>query len=112
GLTLTGAVGGTPTFMAPEQVTNYRDARPPVDQYSAAATLYALLTGRMTHDFGEGTQSRLMQLMTEDPVPIHQRRPDVPGKLARVIHRALTRDPAGRFPGVAAFRKALAASLG
>jgi serine/threonine-protein kinase len=111
GLTLTGTVGGTPTFMAPEQVTNYRDARPPVDQYSAAATLYALLTGRMTHDFGEGTQARLTKLMYEDPVPIHERRADVPGKLARVIHRALTRDPAGRFPSVGAFRKALVAAV-
>jgi hypothetical protein len=111
GLTVTGAVGGTPTFMAPEQVTNYRDARPPVDQYSAAATLYALLTGRLTHDFGEGTQARLTQLMYEDAVPIHERRADVPGKLARAIHRALTRDPAGRFPSVGAFRKALVASV-
>jgi serine/threonine-protein kinase len=39
GLTLTRDVGGTAAFMAPEQVTNFREAKPPADQYAAAATL-------------------------------------------------------------------------
>jgi hypothetical protein len=43
----------------------------------------------------------------DDPVPIRQRRENVPVKLADVIHRALARDPKARFPDVAAFRQAL-----
>ena len=46
GLTLQGETGGTPAFMAPEQVTHYRQVRPAADQYSAAAALYKLLTDR------------------------------------------------------------------
>ena len=40
GLTMTGALAGTPMFMPPEQITNCREARPPADQYAAAMTLY------------------------------------------------------------------------
>src|SRR5207245_4495262 len=38
GLTMTGEIGGTAAFMPPEQLTNYREAKPPADQYAAAAT--------------------------------------------------------------------------
>src|SRR5436189_104546 len=34
GLTMMGDVGGTVAFMAPEQITHYREAKPPVDQYA------------------------------------------------------------------------------
>ena len=54
GLTMQGEVGGTPAFMAPEQVTHYRDVKPAADQYSAAATLYYLLTGQYVYDFAGG----------------------------------------------------------
>ena len=50
GLTMQGDVGGTPAFMAPEQVTHYRQVQPTADQYSAAATLYYMLTKHLTHD--------------------------------------------------------------
>jgi serine/threonine-protein kinase len=109
GLTVTGAVGGTPAFMAPEQVTSYRDVQPAADLYSAAATLYYLLTGRHTHDFGPSVHERLLQLLHEDPVPIEQRRPDLPDELAAVLRRALARDPRRRFGDARAFRRALRA---
>src|SRR5439155_1648080 len=49
GLTLEGQVAGTAPFMAPEQIHNFREAKPPVDQYAAAATLYNLLTDKYVH---------------------------------------------------------------
>jgi serine/threonine-protein kinase len=107
GLTASGAVGGTPEFMAPEQVTSYRHSKPAADQYAAAATLYTLLTGKLTHDFVPSTYGRLEQLLHDEPVPIQQRRPDLSAVLADAIHRALARDPAGRFPDARAFRRAL-----
>ncbi|MFO0810439.1 MAG: FHA domain-containing serine/threonine-protein kinase [Gemmataceae bacterium] len=108
GVTLPGDRGGTVGFMAPEQVTHFRDASTPADQYAAAATLYYLLTGRYVFDFGEGMYP-LVQILTEDAVPIRTRRADVPAKLAEAIHRALAKEPRQRFADVAAFRQALAA---
>jgi serine/threonine-protein kinase len=112
GLTMTGTVGGTPAFMAPEQLTNYRGCGPAADQYSAAATLYHLLTGALTHDFQVTIRERLAQLLRDDPIPIQQRRPDVPDELARALHRALTRDPTRRYPDVRAFRRAVSPFAG
>src|SRR5262249_48080058 len=42
GLTITGSAGGTPAYMPPEQVRDFRTVKPPADQYAAAATLYNL----------------------------------------------------------------------
>jgi eukaryotic-like serine/threonine-protein kinase len=107
GLTMTGDVGGTIPFMAPEQITEYRTAKPPVDQYSAAASLYNLLTGAYVYDFPASFQNQLLTILHEDPVPIRKRRPDLPEGLAAVIHRGLAREPAERFPDAAAMRDAL-----
>jgi serine/threonine-protein kinase len=104
GLTLQGDVGGTPNFMAPEQVTHFRDARPAADQYSAAATLYTAITGRHVHNMPAGGPQQLVHITTADPVPIRSRRDDVPEGLAAVIHKALSREPGDRYPDVAAFR--------
>jgi serine/threonine-protein kinase len=107
GLTMTGDVGGTIPFMAPEQITEYREAKPPVDQYSSAASLYNLMTGAYPFDFPASFQNQLLTILNEDPVPMRQRRPEIPEGLAAVIHRGLKREPAERFPDAAAFRDAL-----
>ncbi len=107
GLTMTGDVGGTAAFMAPEQLTDFRGAKPAVDQYSAAATLYNLLTGQLVFDLPGNHQKRLLMILQDDPVPIQSRRPDLPSELAAVIHRALAKEPGKRFADVRAFRQAL-----
>jgi serine/threonine-protein kinase len=107
GLTVTGDVGGTPAFMAPEQITAYREAKPPADQYAAAATLYTLLTGEHAYDLPARGPLRYAKILNEAPVPILTRCGDLPPALAAAIHRAMQRDPARRFPGVAELRKAL-----
>jgi serine/threonine-protein kinase len=107
GLTLTGQVAGTPAFIAPEQISNFRDAQPAADQYAAAATLYYLLTGSHVFDFPESTQARLLMVLQEEPIPIRSRRQDVPEALAQIIHRSLAKEPASRFPSVAAMKQAL-----
>ena len=108
GLTMDGDLGGTPAFMAPEQITELRNAGPPVDQYSAGATLYNLLTGSYTYDFPNRIEQKVMKILLEDPVPIRARRPDLPAALAEIIHRALAREPQARFANMREMRRALA----
>ena len=74
GLTLDGDLGGSPAFMAPEQFTELRNALPSVDQYSAGALLYTLLTERFPYDFPERLEQKIMKILLEDPVPIRARR--------------------------------------
>lgn len=107
GLSADGQFGGTLGFMAPEQITRFRESLPAVDQYGAAATLYHLLTGSYLHDFPPRFQRQIRLVLEVDPVPIRTRLPDLSADLAAVLHRALSRDPAGRYPDVAAFRAAL-----
>ena len=107
GLTMQGDVGGTPVFMAPEQVTHYRQVRPAADQYAVAATLYKLLTDCYTHDFPNDIGAQLAHVITADPVPISDRRADIPPELAAVVHKALGREPKDRYPDVTALRRAL-----
>ncbi len=107
GLTMQGDVGGTLAFMPPEQITHFRLAKPPADQYSAAAMLYNLLTGQAPFDFEDPSVQPLTRILEEEPTPIRRRRPDLPEGLAAVIHRALGKDPAERFPDALSFRAAL-----
>jgi serine/threonine-protein kinase len=107
GLTMTGEVGGSAGFIAPEQITHFREALPPADQYAAAATLYYLLTGETPHDLPRQLHQQFLLILNNDPVPIGDRRPDLPAPLAQIIHRALARTPQRRFADVGTLRKVL-----
>jgi serine/threonine-protein kinase len=107
GLTMTGEISGTIAYMSPEQITDFRRAQPATDQYAAAATLYFLLTGRFVHDFPDDPGKRLLMILDREPVPIRERRADVPEGLAAAIHRALAREPQARFKDVRDFYAAI-----
>ncbi len=112
GLTMMGDIGGSIPYMAPEQITDYRHAYPPADQYAAAATLYHLLTRRYAFDLDKTAgHQNFAKILCEKPVPIRERRPSIPRPLAKAIHRALKRDPEKRFPSVADFETALVEAL-
>jgi serine/threonine-protein kinase len=93
--------------MPPEQITDFRDAKPQADQYAAAASLYNLLTNAYVQDFPQGVHRQLLAILEHDAVPIRERRKEIPEGLAQVIHRALAREPRERWPEVAAFGEAL-----
>jgi len=107
GLTLQDHFGGTMAFMAPEQITSFREAKPPVDQYAAGATLYKLLTDRLVFDLPRQFEHQISMILQEDPVPIRSRRGEIPAKLAAIIHRSIAREPSDRFSDVRAMRNAL-----
>ncbi len=107
GLNSNDGGGGTAPFMAPEQINDLRAAKPSADQYSAAATLYHFLTDQFIYDFPKTLHAKIMKILLDDPVPIRDRRPDLPKGLAAIIHRALARDPQARYPNAREMRRAL-----
>jgi serine/threonine-protein kinase len=107
GLTLHNEMGGTVGYMPPEQITDFRNVSPAADQYSAAATLYHLLSGEYVHDLTGSITTQLHVILHEEAVPLLSRRPELPKPLAAVIHRALEHEPEDRYADVAHFRRAL-----
>src|SRR5205823_3035205 len=106
-LTRTGAILGTPAYMAPEQARSQKvDAR--CDLFSLGAVLYRMLTGELPFQ-GNDTLSLLMALATEEPRPIRQLAPDLPPGLSDLVMRLLDKDPAGRPPSARAVADELAA---
>ena len=95
GLTRTGALLGTPRYMAPE-VWRGLEATPRSDIYSVGAVLYELACGRPPHS--GATMSELRTLVTTvDAAPLSTLAPEVGPRLAEVIDRCLRRDPEARF---------------
>jgi eukaryotic-like serine/threonine-protein kinase len=106
GLTATGTVGGTPHFMAREQLTSFREVRPTSDVWSMAATIYYLLTGAYARDF-DSHSDPLAVILGGRRIPVRERDPSVPTDLAAVLDRALDDEPARRFPTAREFVTAL-----
>lgn len=112
GLTMTNEIGGTTPYMPPEQILSFRDALPTVDQYASAATLYQLLTNQNVYDFPPELPRQLLMILTESTVPIELRRSNLPPRLVQAINRALSRDPAERYPTIADFHNEIARYAG
>jgi serine/threonine protein kinase len=92
-----GHVGGTPFFMAPEQVrgeTQWLDGR--ADVWALGVILYELLTGR--RPFQAGTRAALAEeIERRDPKPPRQIAAAVPEALERICLRCLAKRPADRY---------------
>ncbi len=90
-LTKTGAILGTPAYMAPEQAKGEKvDAR--CDLFSLGAVLYRMLTGEMPFK-GSDTIAILMALATEEPRPPSELNANVPANLSALVMRLLAKDP-------------------
>ncbi len=99
--------GGTPAYVAPEQVRGDQlDLR--ADQYSLAAVTYAALTGEPP--YGAKTLAAVLDI-TGPPEPLRTLRPDLPEDLDAVVMKALALDREQRYDDVAAFTEALAAAV-
>jgi serine/threonine-protein kinase len=106
GQTRTGTAAGTPYFMPRQQVINFKFAKPEVDVWAIAASLYFMLTGAVPRDFQRGKDPWQAVLQT-DPVPIRKRRASIPQKLAEVIDQALVDKPKIHFKTAAELKGAL-----
>ncbi len=97
GMSMTGNYAGTPVFMPPEQITNFKYVKPVSDVWSFAASLYQLLTGKFPYRF-DPKRDPIDIILNENPVPIRDRMPGLEKPLAAAIDKALVRNPKDRFP--------------
>ena len=100
--TETGAILGTPSYMAPEQARGDSAAiSPRTDVYSLGAVLYEMLTGRPP--FREENQlNTLMQVLEGEPTLPNRLNRGVPAELQRICMFCLEKSPAGRYASAAA----------
>jgi len=96
-MSVTGTVSGTPAYMAPELVDG---VRPHVgsDQFAFAVTLYEAVHGR--YPFAGKTAEAIWMAMGDEAIVRGEQR--VPGWLDRCLRRAMSADPAKRFPDLGA----------
>jgi serine/threonine protein kinase/tetratricopeptide (TPR) repeat protein len=97
-LTRTGAVLGTPGYMAPEQAQGRKNAiGPATDVYALGAILYQALTG-LPPFVGAEVVDVLMQVVHQDPVSVRRLQPKVPADLETVCLKCLAKEPGRRYP--------------
>src|SRR5262249_3383132 len=89
-ITQTGAVIGTPDYIAPEQAINSRSADIRADLYSLGCTFYFLLTGRAPFQ-GESLTQVLLQHQMEEAPPLEQLRADTPPVVAAVVRKLMAK---------------------
>ncbi len=106
--TRTGAMLGTPAFMAPEQaLAEGGDVDPRTDLWAAGATLFTMISGHCVHE-GNNARQVLIRAATAPARSLATVVPDAPVAVVEVVDRALQFDRAARWESASAMREALA----
>jgi serine/threonine-protein kinase len=106
--TQTGAMLGTPAFMAPEQARgNSAEVDAQTDLWAVGATLFVLITGRLVHD-GRTASELLINAATRPSPSLGSVAPGVPEQLIHLVDRALMFDKKARWSSASEMQHALA----
>ena len=94
-MTSTGSILGTPTYMAPEQITEGKTS-PATDIFAVGGVLYQILT--MMKPFEAPTlQNLFFKIITEDPRNVSELTPGLPAALDRIVRKAMAKEPGDRY---------------
>jgi serine/threonine-protein kinase len=100
-----GAIVGTPTYMAPEQITNGA-ITPATDVFAVGCMLYELLSFEKPF-VGESVHGVLYQVLTTEPRPLRTVAPSIPAALERVVGKAMNKVPQERYESAAQMQSTL-----
>jgi serine/threonine-protein kinase len=109
-LTATGAVLGTPYYMAPEQARGEKDIDGRIDLYAVGVMLYQMLTG-VCPITGNTPSEVFWNIWMGEIAPPRTHRPDLPEAIEAVIVKAMARDRGQRFAMAKDFHNAVLDAL-
>jgi serine/threonine-protein kinase len=107
-MTSTQALMGSPLYMAPEQMRSSRSVDRRADIWSMGTIIYEMLTGRSPFE-GTSLPEVCARILADAPESMLTYQPDIAPELDTVVLRCLEKDPARRYPDVAALAQALGA---
>lgn len=111
GQTQTGAIAGTPMFMAPEQARGeIRNLDRRTDVYALGATLYMLIGGKPLFE-GRSMGEMLHNIIHQEPPALRRVNPGVPNDLDIIVMKCLEKEPARRYDSALALARDLTCFL-
>jgi YVTN family beta-propeller protein len=109
-LTDGGQLVGTLDYLAPEQIRG-SDVDGGADQYALGCVLYECLAGGAPFE-GSAAMAVMWAHMHERPVPVRERRPELPPEIDAVLRKALAKEPSDRYEDCSALAVAAGSALG